>query len=266
MEGHATRQARPIPLAEDPPVVLHPGVPPERIAAWTTPDWLGDWPADPDHPLARVRDPLGRVRVLCTNPLVMAVDEERLGRPAPTAWEDLLSPDFEGKLALRGDGKSVCETTLLAWAARFGDGSIDGFRRAAAAADHPGRMVQALKDRRPAMPPVAVLPLFFARLLGRLPGFRLVWPGEGAVASPVCLRVRADASGAARALATHLCGPGFATVADQLGMPSCHPGSKGVPEGASFLWPGWDALRSVDLGARIDFLQARFRGSEIPGV
>jgi ABC-type Fe3+ transport system substrate-binding protein len=266
MEGHATRQARPIALEEDPPVVLHPGVPPERIAAWTTPDWLEDWPASPEHPLAAVRDPLGRARVLCVNPLVLAVDEERLRGSAPTSWSDLLDPVFEGGLALRGDGKSVCETTLLSWAGRFGDDALDGFRRAAAAADHPGRMVQALKERRSGMPPVAVLPLFFARILGRIPGFRTIWPSEGAIASPVCLRVREEATPAARALAAHLCGPEFAAVTDGLGMPSCRPGSVGVPEGNTFLWPGWEALRSGDLGGRVQSQQSRFLTIPLSGV
>lgn len=266
LEGHATRHGNADPVGSDPPVVLHPGVPPGRIAAWKSASGPFEWRPDDSHPLASLRDPLGRVQVLCVNPLVMVADEIRLGRKAPASWEDLLEISWEGKLAVRGTGTSVCETTLFAWESRFGLDSLDGFRRATAAADHPGRMVQALKDRRPAMPPVAVLPLFFARILSRLPGFRLVWPSEGAIASPVCLRVESNASESALALAGHMMGPEFATVTDQLGMPSCRPGSAGVPEGSTFLWPGWNVLRAPGLAEWERSLQERFGGAGLAGV
>lgn len=258
LEGNATRQGKADPVADDPPVLLYPGVSPARLASWTSSDGSPDWPPDATHPLAAVRDPLGRVAVLCVNPLVLVVDEERLGRPAPAGWEDLLDASFAGRLAMRGTGTSVCETTLLAWESRFGSGAMDGFRRAVSAADHPGRMVSAMRERREGTPCVCVLPLFFARILSRSPGMRLVWPREGAIASPVCLRVEASATSAAKALAGHLFGESFAQVADGLGMPSCRPGSRGVAEGSTFLWMGWDRLRDPDLPRQERELQERF--------
>jgi ABC-type Fe3+ transport system substrate-binding protein len=265
LEGHATRHGRPDDQS-DPPVVLYPGVSPARIASWTSAMDLPDWSSDVGHPLADLRDPLGRVAVLCVNPLVLVADVERLGRPAPEGWEDLLDPAFEGQLAMRGTGDSVCETTLLAWESRFGGAALDGFRRAVAAADHPSRMVQALRGRREGSPALAVLPLFFARILSRHEWIRLVWPIEGAVASPVCLRVEADATPASRELALHLFGESFAAVTDELGMPSCRPGSAGVPEGNTFLWPGWERMRDPRLDEQERGLQERFGAGSIPGL
>src|ERR1035437_1042949 len=264
MEGNATRQGKPDPVQDDPPVLLYPGVSPARLASWTSPVHLSDWPLDFTHPLASVRDPLGRVAVLCVNPLVLVADEERLERSAPSGWEDLLDSSFAGTLAMRGTGTSVCETTLLAWESRFGMGAMDGFRRAVSAADHPGRMVSAMRERREGTPSICVLPLFFARILSQKPGMRLVWPREGAIASPVCLRVEEFATPAAKALANHLFGESFAEVTDGLGMPSCRPGSRGVQEGNTFLWVGWERLRDPDLPRRERELQEKFGAAGIP--
>lgn len=264
-EGHATRHGRPD-VHPDPPVLLYPGVSPLRLAAWKSEVDLPDWPQSPNHPLAKLRDPLHQVAVLCVNPLILVADEKRLGRPAPASWQELRSPEFEGTLAMRGTGNSVCETTLLAWDHRFGTDAIGDFRRAVAFADHPAKIVNAMQDRREGSPKVAVLPLFFARILSRHEGIKLVWPSEGAVASPVCLRVEKNATESAKALAMHLFGTEFAAVTDGLGMPSCHPDSAGVPEGNTFLWPGWERMRDPRLDEQEQGLQERFGGNSIPGL
>lgn len=214
-------------------------------------------------PLAPLRDPDARVTVLCANLTVLVVDDARAaGRKRLEAWEDLLHPDWEKGLALRGNGKTFCETTLLTLESRFGIGAMDGFRRAVGGCGHPSQMVKRLSKPSEGDLPAATMPLFFARLLPKREGLRVVWPREGAIASPVSLLVRQGGPASVDGLARWLCGPDVADLCSGVGMPSCRPGSAWtVPEGDRILWIGWDAIRGRDLTSNLEMLQKLFEGA-----
>lgn len=213
--------------------------------------------------LAGLRDPQRRITMLCANLTVLVVDDHRAEHRKPLeSWEDLFDPSWEKGLALRGNGKTFCETTLLTLEERFGSESMDGLRRAVGGFGHPAQMVKALSKPGPDTPPAATLPLFFARLLPKREGLRIVWPREGAVASPVSLFVRRGAPEGVRELASWLCGPEVAELCAGVGLPSAMPGAPwNVHEGKNLLWIGWDAIRGQDLTKRLEGLLARFEGA-----
>jgi len=213
--------------------------------------------------LADLRDPAGHVAILAANLTVLVVDDARAaGRKRLESWEDLLDPSWERGLSLRGNGKTFCETTLLTLESRLGSDRMDRFRRAVGGFGHPAQMVKSLSKPGPETPPAATLPLFFARLLPQREGLRIVWPTEGAIASPVTLLVRKGAPPEVMDLARWLCGPEVADLCAGVGLPSCHPDQPWtVPEGRELLWIGWDTIREQDLGARLVALQELFEGA-----
>lgn len=225
----------------------------EDVSGWTT----------DDGPLAGLRDPHGRITVLCANLTVLAVDDARaVDRKRLESWSDLCDPSWERGLALRGDGKTFCETTLLTLEERFGFEAMDNFRRAVGGHGHPSQMVKALSKPGPATHPAATLPLFFARLLPRREGLRIVWPTEGAIASPVSLFVRKQAPDRVMKLAKWLCQREVADLCSGVGLPSAMPGSPWkIPEGSKLLWVGWDSIRGQDLACRLERLQTLFEGA-----
>lgn len=214
-------------------------------------------------PVAALRDPLGHVMVVGTNLTVLVVDDVRAeGRKPLTAWEDLLDPSWKKGLALRGNGKTFCETTLLTLASRFGMECMNGFRQTVGGFGHPAQMVKTMSKPMAETPVAATLPLFFARLLPKREGLRIVWPREGAIASPVTLFVRKGAPAQVLELARWLCGPQIAELSAGVGLPSCRPDHPwNIPEGENLLWIGWDAIREQDLSARLGALQAQFEGA-----
>ena len=216
-----------------------------------------------DGVLADLRDPAGHIAVLCANLTVLVVDDHRAqGRKRLEAWEDLLDPSWEGGVAWRGNGKTFCETTLLTLESQFGMDRMLGFRRSVGGFGHPAQMVKALAKPGPSTPVAATLPLFFARLVPPREGLRLVWPTEGAIASPVSLFVREGAPENIRQLERWLFSPEVADVCAGVGLPSCHPGVDWtIPEGNEVLWIGWETIRGQDLGARLKFLQKLFEGA-----
>lgn len=222
------------------------------------------WEAS-DGNLASLRDPLDHAAVLCANLTVLVVDDAKAaiqGRKRPEGWEDLLDPSWERGLMLRGNGKSFCETTLLTLESRFGSGAMDGFRRAVGGFGHPSQMVKAMSKAGGEGPAAATLPLFFARLVPRREGLRIVWPREGAIASPVTLFVRREAPAHVLELARWLCGPEVADLCDGVGLPSCRPGRGWtIPEGRDVLWIGWESIRGNDLAMNLEALQTKFEGA-----
>jgi ABC-type Fe3+ transport system substrate-binding protein len=216
-----------------------------------------------DGPVAALRDPLGHAMVLGTNLTVLVVDDARAaGRKRLEAWEDLRDPSWARGLALRGNGKTFCETTLLTLASRFGMEAMDGFRQAVGGFGHPAQMVKGMSKPTEATPAAATLPLFFARLIPKREGLRIVWPREGAIASPVTLFVRNGAPAQVRELAKWLCGSRIAELGAGVGLPTCRPDHPwNIPEGENLLWIGWDAIRGQDLSGRLAVLQALFEGA-----
>lgn len=220
--------------------------------------WVGG-----DGPLAPLRDPLGNAMVLCANLTVLVVDDARAqGRRRLESWEDLLDPSWERGVALRGNGKTFCETTLLTLESRFGRHAMEGFRRAVGGFGHPSQMVKRMSKPSDGDPAAATLPLFFARLIPKREGLRIVWPKEGAIASPVTLFVRKGAPQNVVDLARWLCGPEVADLNAGVGLPSCRPQHAwNIPEGNELLWIGWDAIREQDLTGRLADLQVLFEGA-----
>lgn len=215
---------------------------------------------DGTGPASQLRDPLGHAMVLGTNLTVLVVDDLRAaGRKRLESWEDLLDPSWEKGLAMRGNGKTFCETTLLTLASRFGMERMEGFRRAVGGFGHPAQMVKMMSKPTEGTPVAATLPLFFARLIPKREGIRIVWPREGAIASPVTLFVRKGAPENVLELARWLCGPAVAEIGAGVGLPTCRPQHEwSIPEGRDLLWIGWEAIRGQDLTARLAALQVQF--------
>jgi len=215
--------------------------------------------------LASLRDPQRNVTVVACNLTVLVVDDALAmaqGRKPLRAWEDLTDSSWERGIAFRGNGQTFCETTLLHLQARFGDEAMPRFRAAVGGHGHPAQMVKALREAKEGLLPAATLPLFFARLLPQRPGLRIVWPKEGAIASPVTLFVRKEAPERVKRLGEWLCGPTASEVFSRVGLPSAHPDAPWTaPEGRDLLWLGWDRIRRQDLSNPLERLQALFAGA-----
>jgi len=278
VEGHANRgekEEKNLSSARSPdelaPLLLTPGVgwlfgqeSRDRLMDSGAYGDLSGW-KDGVGELASLRDPLGNVTVVACNLTVLVVDDALAmvqGRKSLRAWEDLLDPSWERGIAFRGNGQTFCETTLLHLQARFGDEAMARFRAAVGGHGHPAQMVKALREAKEGLLPAATLPLFFARLLPQRPGLRIVWPKEGAIASPVTLFVRKDAPERVKRLGEWLCGPVASEVFSRVGLPSAHPDAPWTaPEGRDLLWLGWDRIRRQDLSKSLERLQALFAGA-----
>jgi len=209
-----------------------------------------------------VCDPSGHYSMLAMNLLVPVVDHKRLGnRPVPRSWSDLLSPEYEQSIAIRGhkDG-TFCETLLLTI---FKDSGIKGLHslgRNVRYGWHPSQMVKAALGSSVDAPAISVMPLFFAQNLKGKDQYSVVWPEDGALISPVTMLVKTEKLVELDDLISFLAGPQVAGIFAGAFFPAVHPEvDNKLPEDATFKWIGWDYVTSQDIKELIDSANCAFR-------
>lgn len=203
---------------------------------------------------AGMADPQGAYSILGVNPLVIVADRTRLdGRPLPQSWEDLLDPVWERDITLRGSADFFCHAVLLPIHQRYG---ASGLRRLAPNVRqglHPAQMVKQIDAGSGGA--LYVMPEFFAHRVREQEQVAIVWPAEGALASPVTLQVRREKLEQLRPVLDWLTGAELAQALAGARFPVPQAGVTGELQGQPLWWLGWDYLRRHDLAvlnARID--------------
>jgi hypothetical protein len=209
-----------------------------------------------------ITDPDGNYTMLAMNLLVIVVDHTRLGgRPVPQCWTDLLNPEYEKRIAIRGnrDG-SFCETLLLSLYKDFRSEGLDRLGRNVAWGWHPSQMVKAAGSGKEDTPAISVMPLFFANNIKNRENVTIVWPSDGALVSPVTMLVKADKREELRQLVDFLTGPEVAAICAGAAFPAVHPDvDNHLPENATFKWIGWDFVKNRDLKSLIGITNCIFQ-------
>lgn len=224
---------------------------------------VASYPIDDLRREAGLRDPAGHATVLAANVTLMVVDHEKLGpRSVPHAWKDLLAPELERSVIMRGNGRTYCETTLLAWQKLFGNDGLRRMGRAVREGLHPAQMAKLAGTGHASGAAVYVMPYFFARNIRQRDAISIIWPEEGVIASPVTLLAKRELSPSLKAFATWLAGPTVARLFSLAGLPAPHPDvPSGLPRDIRYVWSGWASARAIDLSAALSLAEAAFASS-----
>jgi ABC-type Fe3+ transport system substrate-binding protein len=195
-------------------------------------------------------------------PAVFLVDHHQLGdaEQAPRSWRDLLTDRFAGRIALPVGDFDLFNGILLTLWKHFGDDAITALGRSLKQSLHPSQTTGRFAPGKGRGPAVSVIPYFFSRMAELNPAAEIVWPREGAIISPIFMLVRKTAPAAALRIADFFNSRQVGEILAHKGLfPSCHPEVENrVPDGARFLWFGWDQIRAHDLGELIPRLGAAF--------
>lgn len=209
-----------------------------------------------------ITDPDRHYTMLAMNLLVIVVDHSRLGdRPVPQCWTDLLNPEYEKSIAIRGnrDG-SFCETLLLSLFKDFRSEGLARLGQNVAWGWHPSQMVKAAGSGKENTPAISVMPLFFANNIKNRDNVTIVWPTDGALVSPVTMLVKADKREELKRLVDFLSGPEVAAICAGAAFPAVHPDvDNHLPENATFKWIGWDFVKNSDLKSLIGITNCIFQ-------
>jgi ABC-type Fe3+ transport system substrate-binding protein len=217
----------------------------------------------PLHAAAGMTDPRGAYTIYGVTPYLFMVDDERLGStPAPRTWAELLEPRYRGRITMCGDGDDMADAALLAMYQEAGMEGVETLARQCRGLMHSSSMTKAAGNRRDADAAVFIMPAFFACSTRQPAGVRVIWPEDGAAASPLYFLAKKTEQERVAPLLRALT-EGFAAIPSAawfvpLALP---PERSPLPPEARLKWPGWDFIQNCDVNALRDELGQRFRAT-----
>lgn len=217
----------------------------------------------PVHPRlaeAGLIDPDGHFTVIGANVLVMVVDEKRLGDiPVPKSWGDLLKPEFENKVVMRGHGDVFCDVVHLNYYKDYGIEGVEQLGRSVKCGLHPAQMVKELMSNRKDVAPVHIMPYFFYKTMRESDHIKVVWPEEGILAYPISVLIKADKMQEMQELADYLTGFQIAHICAEAYFPAVHADVKvNLPEHVKLKWLGWDFIKHNDIEQLVNTMNTTF--------
>ena len=215
-----------------------------------------------------LKDPDGHFAMIGVVPAIFLVDKQQLadGEEVPRTWADLLSPRMEKRIALPVGDFDLFNGILLTLWKHFGDDGVRALSRNLMKSLHPSQAAGRFKASKGEVPAVSVIPYFFSRMAKMNPQVEVVWPGDGAIISPIFMLEQTDAPEGTRELGDFFLSTAAGEVLSHRGLfPSLHPDVVNeLPDPAPWMWLGWDFIREHDLGERIPRMLEIFReGAEV---
>lgn len=196
-----------------------------------------------------ILDPEGHFTVIAVNTLVMVVDKKRLGDlPVPASWSELLKPEYENKVVMRGHDDVFCDIVQLNIFKDHGEDGVRKLARSVKCGWHPSQMVKGLMSRDIEVPPIHIMPYFFYKTIVNCTDVTLVWPEEGILVYPVSLIVKEGKTAELAEVVDFLTGSDVARICANAFFPAAYPDvNLRLPEHVKFKWLGWDFVREHDM-------------------
>ena len=210
-------------------------------------------------------DPDRHFAMLAVVPAVFLVDKSQLAEAEelPRSWNDLLSDRYTGRIALPVGDFDLFNGILINIWKEYGDEGIAALGRNLLQSLHPSQTSGRFAPSKGKGPLISVIPYFFSKMAKLNPLAEIVWPAEGAIISPIFMLLRRGAPAEAVRIADFFNSREVGEILAHRGLfPSCHPEVVNhVPDGARFLWFGWDQIRKHDLGELIPRLNEIFHAA-----
>jgi len=193
-------------------------------------------------------DPENCFTMYTANMLVMVIDNERLnGKSIPKRWSDILDSSFHNEIAMRGEENFFCNAVMLPFYKENGFDAIRQLANNIKSGMHPAEMVKLAGAGKQEGAAVYIMPYFFAKKIKK-ENVTLVWPEDGAIASPVFMLVKKHKQKEHEKLLSMLMSKETGSMMLGRHFPTMHPDitHESLPEAVK--WLGWDFLYSNDIG------------------
>lgn len=202
-------------------------------------------------------DTNGCCNVVAVNPIVVVIDSRRMGGlPLPKTWGDLLKPEYAQMVVLNGCVGDFDDIVLLNIYKHYGDEGIACLRRSVRYGMHPSEMIKSMASNKADLPPIYVMPYFFANTISPPAEAQIIWMADGTLLSPLLFLVKSAKTAKLKELIAFLTGPDFGRICAEAYFPVLNPNVKNrLPEKTALKWLGWDYIRgqdTVELLARLN--------------
>ncbi len=209
---------------------------------------------------AGIEDPLGVYTVYAVYTYVILVDYKKLkDLPVPRSWSDLLRPEYKNNIIVGGSDDYISEVLLVNIWKDYGQEGLDRLLPNIRDGWHASQMAKAAGSSMSNGAAIYVLPWFFAKSCPNTEHTEIIWPEDGAMASPMYMLVKKSEKERLKPVIDYMTGKELASIMSSSFFPSVHPEAENsLPEGAKIKWLGWDFIRERDMKAFSDDLNDRF--------
>lgn len=206
-------------------------------------------------------DPAEHFTMLTANMLVMVVDTEKLGsRLMPECWEDILHESFENDIIMRGEDDFYCNAVMLPFYKDYGLSAIRSLARNIKSGKHPAEMVKLAGSGNPEGTAIYIMPYFFAKKI-KSPKAKIVWPYDGAIASPVFILAKHSKIAKHAELLRFLTSKDMGDMLESRYFPSLHTEAKNNFPSDAVKWLGWEFIYNNDIGLLKEIIQQEFQSA-----
>ncbi|WP_374280617.1 ABC transporter substrate-binding protein [Desulfovibrio sp.] len=205
-------------------------------------------------------DPAGAYTIYGVTPYIFLIDHKKLdGLPAPRNWEDLTHPRYRGQIVMCGDGDDMADAVLLNQYKDYGEPGVTGLAANIKSFMHSSRMAKVCGTAAPDAGGIFIIPLFFAESTKLPEHVEIVWPEDGAAASPLYLLAKKSEKERLAPLLNFFAN-GFGEIDSAawfIPMDGSRPSR--LPRTARLKWVGWDFVENNDVNSLRDILALKFR-------
>ncbi len=203
-------------------------------------------------------DPNKNYTMYTANMLVIVVDKKKLGdRKIPKKWSDLLQPIFENSIIMRGEDDFFCNAVMLPFYKDHGFEAIKILANNIKGGMHPAEMVKLAESNDEKGVPIYIMPYFFAKRI-KDKDVEIVWPEDGAIASPVFLLVKKKKKEQHKELLHFLFSKEVSELLKKRHFPAIHPDIDHKEFPKPVKWLGWDFLNNHYIGKLKEDIQDTF--------
>ena len=214
------------------------------------------------HPVFENADyvhPQGLMVWFTTNLLVMVTDTHMLGdRKIPESWLDILDESYAGDLTLRGDADFFCNAMFFPYLKSNGENALKKLGRNTAKGLHPSQMVKILNAGNSGGTSIYAMPNSFALKVRDTKRYKIIFPKEGAIVSPVQMLVKKGTYKLHKTLIDFILSDEMAKVLALSGFPSSNKASENSLQNNGLNWIGWDFIQQNDIKVCKEEMQQLF--------
>ena len=214
---------------------------------------------NPLHARAGLVDPRGRYSIYGVTPYIFLVDDRKLGSvPPPRVWADVLDPRYKGLLCMCGDGDDMADAVVMNIHKEFGMQGLQALAGNAKCLLHSSEMAKVAGTNDPRAAAVFIIPAFFAASVRETSHVRMVWPEDGACASPLYFLAKTAEHQRLAPLINFFLHEFAQIESARWFIPMAeHPSP--LPGHASLKWVGWDYVEQFDVNRLREELHPVFR-------
>ncbi|AKB27681.1 Spermidine/putrescine-binding protein [Methanosarcina siciliae T4/M] len=223
---------------------------------------LNSSPMNIDFESIGFADPRRQFTMISANLLVLVtIDELMKDNSKPESWEDILKAEYRNRVVMRGQDGFFCNGVLLPFYRLYGMEGIKKLASSVYTGLHPSEMVKMIDSKKDDVPPMYIMPYFFAKKIQDKSRITINIPSEGAIVSPVQMLVKKSAAERVKELTDFFCGKKFAEISTRAFFPTTNPEVNNKLEGIKLYWLGWDFLINTDIGKLKEELEEVFNKS-----